>query len=307
VLAQGHGVRGFARSVAAGSADVEWRSGSVLDEHAVADACAGVDGVFHLAGQVEHTRRQGYAAMRALNVRGTLNVLRATDAPIVAASTSGVVAVSAHPGRIADDQSPYASRLTIDWPYYATKIEAERAARDWAGSRGRDVTFIRPSLLLGPDDTGGESTALVHRLLGSRVPVAPSGGLSWVDVRDVALVMREAMLKTDGVTTAIVTTTNETFIAFFERVAALSGVPAPTRRLPYWLAHTGARLVTAVGGLVGRADPAMDPVVVEMTRHYWYADAGVASASFGFQPRPADDTLRETIDWLREHADIPRI
>ena len=71
-------------------------------------------GVFHLAGVVEHSRKDA-AALHAVNVGGTLTVLAAAAAAglrrVVYASTSGCVGVSKGPDFVANDASPYATEL----------------------------------------------------------------------------------------------------------------------------------------------------------------------------------------------------
>lgn len=52
---------------------------------------------------------------------------------------------------------------------------------------------MRPSLLLGPGDCRLSSCGTVLRLLQRGVPLVPSGGVSVVDVRDVAAACVVAM------------------------------------------------------------------------------------------------------------------
>lgn len=52
---------------------------------------------------------------------------------------------------------------------------------------------MRPTLLLGPGDRRLSSCRLVADLLRGRVPLCPSGGLSFVDVRDAADAFFSAM------------------------------------------------------------------------------------------------------------------
>lgn len=81
---------------------------------------------------------------------------------VVYASTSGTVAVSADSSFVATDESPYAEDVTRGWPYYSTKVEAEKRARQWAQDEGLELICMRPTLLLGP------GLQAVHRLAGGR-------------------------------------------------------------------------------------------------------------------------------------------
>ena len=124
LVTSGHQVRVLART-AEGSARgrrgrgrghdlIEVVQGSVTDREAVDQALEGVEGVFHLAGVVEHSRKDA-AALHAVNVGGTLTVLAAAAAAglrrVVYASASGCVGVSKGPDFVANDASPYATEL----------------------------------------------------------------------------------------------------------------------------------------------------------------------------------------------------
>lgn len=145
LVQDGHHVRILARNPPRNAADlppqVEFIQGSVTDPHAVLRATDGAAGIFHLSGVVEHSRRND-DAITATHVDGTRNVLEAAErsrARVVYASTSGTVAVSTDPMSRPGDDAPYAEAVTAPWPYYRSKIEAERAARRLAEEKGVEL------------------------------------------------------------------------------------------------------------------------------------------------------------------------
>ena len=46
----------------------------------------------------------------------------------------------------------------------------------------------------------------------------------------------------------------------------------------------------------------VDPESVEMAQYFWYLDAGKAARELGFMPRDPADTLRDTVDYMRERV-----
>jgi len=82
---------------------------------------------------------------------------------------------------------------------------------------------------------------------------------------------------------------------FFADVSAVSGVPAPRSVLPYPPARLLARLLAPFEILP-------DPVLIEMAAHYWGAHSLYAARDRGFAPRPASETLRDTVHGLRTEA-----
>jgi len=295
---------------------------SVLDPRALAEAVRGVDGFFHLAGVVDHSRRAP-ADVNDLNVQGTLNCLRACAGAgvqrVVYASTSGVCAVRRSPAKATalGDSAPYADDAVRGWPYYESKIEAERASAALAAELGLDLVCMRPTLLLGPGDRRLSSCRLVADLLRGRVPLCPSGGLSFVDVRDVAdafaVAMQRGRSTRDGAGTStsaqggmatgyVLGAANMTLREFLAEVERLSGVPAPRVSLPPVVERASAWLLyQAKGRLLGNWDKSLDPVYVEMGQAFWYTDWSAAQRDLGFQPRSPEETLRDTIAWLKSN------
>jgi hypothetical protein len=47
----------------------------------------------------------------------------------------------------------------------------------------------------------------------------------------------------------------------------------------------------------------VDPVKVEMANHFWNIDWAKAKRELKFRPRSPEQTVRDTVDWLREHQD----
>jgi len=288
---------------------------SVLDAPALREAFRGADGVFHLAGVVEHSRSAAVTGdMSSVTVRGTVNAVSAAAAEgirrVVYASTSGVAAVSRADTRARPpgDGDGYADEVIAAWPYYACKAEAERAAIAAATKRGVDLVCMRPSLLLGPGDRRLSSCRLVADLLRRRVPLCPTGGLSFVDVRDCAGAFLSAMNQPADAPsgrTYLVGGHNVSLRELLALVEAQSGVPAPRLSVPRVVERASAQLLyQAKGRLLGKWDKSLDAVYVEMGQAFWYLDASAAERDLGFRPRPADVTVGDTVAWLQANWDI---
>ena len=140
--------------------------GDVLDRASVREAAAGCEGLFHCAGRVSRKPEDAEALFR-IHVEGTKVTLDAARAAgvrrAVLASTSGTVAVSKEP-KVLDETAPSPQEIVARWPYYRSKLYAERAAFDRNGP-GFEVVSVNPSLLLGPGDVQGSSTGDVVKFL----------------------------------------------------------------------------------------------------------------------------------------------
>jgi dihydroflavonol-4-reductase len=277
------------------------RLGDVLDHESVRAAAEGCDGLFHCAGKVSR-RPEDAGELYRVHVDGTKTTLDASrEAGVkraIVASTSGIVAVSKDPKDVRDESAPPPIDIIAGWPYYRSKLYAEKAALD-RNQPGFEVLAVNPTLLLGPGDLHGSSTSDVVNFLEQKVPVVPGGGLSFVDARDAAEGMRLAMHKGKPGQRYLLGAINLTLDAFFGRLSRISGVPAPRLRMPrsVTLARIGSELLRQVGKHVSY-EPPVDRISMEMAQHFWYLDSGRAHRELGWAARDPGDTLSDTIEDL---------
>ena len=260
--------------------------------------------VLHLAGRVEHSRRDA-ASLCEVNVGGTLEATRLAarlGARLVLASTSGTVGCFRDPDCSADESAPFCEATVRHWPYYHSKIVAERSARELAHTLGVQLVVVRFPILLGPDDHRRRSTGHVRRFVEGRLPFLVRGGIQVVDVRDVAQALATLVDIDSPRPTYHLAGFSGATKEFFGRCNDVSGRPAP-RNLPFGLAWAAAALENRVARALNRKAILPDPVVIEMARHWWRIRS-VFADEIGFVARPLEQTLADTIAWLR--ADVAR-
>jgi dihydroflavonol-4-reductase len=302
LVEKGHDVVALCRHEAALPAGVTMRRGDVTDRQSVADAAAGCDAAFLCAGLVSREIDDAEAMYR-VHVEGTkqtLDALRAAGVPrAVYASTSGTIAVSDDPDAVADEDAPEPTEIVTRWPYYRSKLYAERAALERAGD-GLSVVIVNPSLLLGPGDARGSSTEDVRQFLERKLPFVPAGGMAFVDARDAAAGMLLALEHGESGRRYLLNAANMTLASFFGRLERISGVKAPPVRMP----RTSPTLAGVGADLLGRAAKALnmkapvDRVSAEMAQYYWYCDARRAERELGWTCRDPGDTLADTVQDL---------
>lgn len=125
--------------------------------------------------------------------------------------------------------------------YGESKLRAERRAWELVDSNPAQLTVINPGFILGPllDDDPGTSGAIIQKLLGGKIPMAPDLWLHTVDVRDVARVHVAALTDADVAGRRVPTAFESVDIHGLGQVLA-SAYPAlrtkvPARRAPRWL------------------------------------------------------------------------
>lgn len=307
LLESGYGVRALCRSEAKDleREGVDVRRGDVLDIDSVKAALEGVDSVVHGAGAVSRNDDDSAWLMR-VHVTGTRFVTGAAAQAgvrrVIHLSTSGTVAVGTDPDVVSHEDDPVPLSLIHRWPYYLSKWLAERAAHDALRLVGGDTELVvlNPSLVLGPGDARGSSTTDVKRFLNRELPIIPSGGFSFVDVRDVAAAITTSLTKGGAGERYLLGAINLTFADFCARLSQVSGVKGPLVpiALPRFVSRLGVGLLERAAKSVGMTLPVSE-VEADMASCFWYVDSRKAEDELDFKPRDPMQTLLDTVKDLR--------
>ena len=185
---------------------------------------------------------------------------------------------------------------TFTTGYAASKAAAEHIARGLQDD-GAPVVTTYPGAVIGPHDPYlGQSNSLLLSLLGSRRPTT-AGFIGCVDVRDVAALHAAVMQPGLGPRQYLITG-HDLRVAELARKAAAAAeiqsrpidVPAPAARVAGWLFDALARTgVTVDAGSAGMA-------VLLAFRGSRQDSLG----ELGVHIRPLQETLEDTVAWLRE-------
>jgi dihydroflavonol-4-reductase len=256
-----------------------------------------VGSVVHVAGFVSNARRDR-ERLFGVNAVGGWNLLEAAGGAgvgrvVFTSSTSAVGALREdRPEDALGEDAPFELHDLVV-PYVHAKRAAHEAALE-ARNDGLPVVVLSPTFVLGPGDRRLTSSELVDAFVRKQLPGYLAGGINPVDVRDVAQACVAALEHPDPAPHYILAgPENLTQNALFQRLERLSGIRAPRLRIPHWAA--------LAAGLVGeRVVPgaALTSATVRLGALYWYFDATLARRDLGFDPRPLDQTLRSSLDWV---------
>ena len=281
--------------------DAEPWQGDLRDAESVRKAVTGCSVVCHVAADYRLWARQP-AELYEANVTGTRNVLEAARMTgverVVYTSTVGCIGVPRD--GIGDEDQPV-SIGEMTGAYKRSKFLAERVALEFA-EKGLPVVIVNPTAPIGDHDFRPTPTGrIVADFLKGRMPAYVDTGLNVVNVRDVAEGHWLACEKGRTGQRYILGSENLTLQQIFHKLAAISGRPAPAIRIPYAMAYAVGTVSTAWANVTG-VEPRAPLDAVKMSRKKMWVSHGKAARELGFQPGPADDALRQAVDWFRANG-----
>ena len=93
---------------------------------------------------------------------------------------------------------------------------------------------------------------------------------------------------------------NWTVAEFFARLERLSGVSAPMFKVPKRVAIAGSNFISSIYKNFNKPAP-FEASEVEMGEYFWYFDSSKAEEELNFTVREPQETLQDTIKYLREN------
>jgi dihydroflavonol-4-reductase len=282
--------------------------GDLRDPASIEKALSGCDALFHVAADYRLWVRDPDEMYRA-NVEGTRSLLEAarkqgvrrivyTSSVATMGFTSGSKTKS---GPMADESSPV-SLADMIGHYKRSKFMAEQVAVKAARS-GADVVVVNPTTPIGERDIKPTPTGrIVVDFLKRKFPAYVETGLNLVDATECARGHIQALEKGRSGERYILGGENLTLKQILDRLAAITGLPSPSVKLPYFFAlATGVVDEMVTGRLLGR-EPRATIDAVRMGRKMMFVSSAKAERELGWRTVPVEGALRRSVDWFRSNG-----
>jgi dihydroflavonol-4-reductase len=275
--------------------------GDIRDRDAVQKAVAGCGSVYHLAANPNlWTQKRGH--FNQVNYLGTVNVLECALAAgarrILHTSTESILTRIHQTEPITEDQE--VTMRDVVGPYCRSKLLAERFAVRLAKG-GAPVVVVNPTLPIGPGDLGRSppTQMILDFCLGKRREYLDAE-LNLIDVRDVADGMVRAMERGRFGKRYLLGHVNMSIREIFAMLARITGLPEPTRHVPYPIALAAAYVNEFLSDVYTHSVPLATVTGVKLTRRTMHFDASRSLSELGLSPRPIEQSLTDAVAWFRQ-------
>ena len=278
-------------------------TGDLREPASLQKAMSGCEFVFHVAADYRLWVRDPEQMYRA-NVEGTRAVIEAAQASGVrrVIYTSSVATMGfTSEGHIATEETPVSLRDMVGH-YKRSKFMAEQVALK-AGRKGANVVVVNPSTPIGEYDIKPTPTGrIIVDFLKRKFPAYVDTGLNLADVKEVARGHLLAMEKARPGERYILGGENLTLKQILDRLAALTGLPAPKMKVPHAVAMGFAVFDQLFTGMMMGKEPRATVDAVRMGRKKMFASSAKAERELGYRLLPVEDALRRAVEWFQAHG-----
>lgn len=269
-------------------------TGDLQDSASLARAAAGCDVVYHVAADYRLWAKDP-DELYGSNVEGTRNLIAAAKlagvSRMVYTSTVGCIEPP--------DESHPTSLEQMAGAYKRSKFLAEQLA---LAERELPIAIVNPTAPVGAYDVKPTATgAIILDFLKGNMPAFIDTGLNLVDVRDVAAghLLAERLARPGE--RYILGCENLTLEQILGRLAAITGKPAPTLKLPYFVAYAAGVVSTAWAQVSGQ--PPRAPLdAVRMAKKKMWVSHAKAERELGYNPGPIDAALTRAVQWFQTNG-----
>jgi dihydroflavonol-4-reductase len=270
------------------------------DTDSLCRAFEGAQVVYHLAATISLLKHD-WKQIEEVNVIGTRNVVEACLHCGVKRLVhfSSIHAMMQTPLNVTIDETRPLVESLKSASYDRSKAAGEKEIRHGI-EKGLDAVIINPTAVIGPYDYQPShlGTAILS-IANSKLPALVEGGFDWVDARDVV----EGAIQAEK----IAPTGSKYLLSghwvslrdMAKMVQEISGASLPGFTCPLWLAHLGAPFVTGYN-LMLKKRPIYTAASLKALNSNPFISHEKATRELGYQPRPLQDTLYDTLKWFGE-------
>jgi len=305
LVARGENVRVLMRASsnnrAVSDLSLEYVTGDLRDGDSLARAMNGVKRVFHVAADYRLWAKDSQEIYDS-NVGGTKNLLAAAkNAGVEQLIYTGTVATIAVERPELPNESTESKLEEMIGHYKRSKWMAEREVLQ-AARGGLPVMVVMPTTPVGPWDWKPTPTGkIILDFLNGKMPGYVETGLNFVGVEECAAGHLLAAERGKLGERYLLGGENLTLKELLDTLAKITGLAAPTMKIPHGVALSMAYVESAFSRLIGR-EPQIPVEGVKIAQHKMFVDCSRAQRELGFRPGPVAAALERAVRWYQANG-----
>lgn len=279
--------------------------GDVLNRESLKELMQGCDGIIHTAGAIDLSYKFNQK-IYDINVLGTKNVLEIAKElaipKIICFSSIHAFNHTPQTEPLDENRDFVTNKKSIF--YDQTKRDAHLLALE-AAKNGQHVVVICPTSAVGPFDFKPSKLGkAIMDLYNGKIPMITKGGFDFADVRDIAKGTLLAFEKSPSGETYILGGKYYTLKQFSDYVMKAKNTQKSLIELPIGFAYIGLPFIKLFAFLTGKP-PLFDKVYIDILQDgNKLTLSDKAKKELGYSVRSLEETIFDTIKWLKENKKI---
>ncbi|MCG8574316.1 MAG: NAD-dependent epimerase/dehydratase family protein [Flavobacteriales bacterium] len=284
------------------SLNIETIEGNILNPTDLDQAIQGKDAVIHCAASTNVWPSRSTITCE-VNVEGTRNVVNAClehnikRLIYVGTANSFGYGDLKNPGK---EGNPYVSdKYGLD--YMDSKFMAQQCVLSAVKSKGLPAVVVNPTFMIGPFDAKPSSGAMIIALAQGKVPGYTQGGKNYINVKDAAVGIVNAITMGRIGECYILGNENLSFKEAFRKIANVVGCKAPTRKISPLFVKAYGKLNSTLAKVFGF----YPSVTYEMSRiscdgHYYSAQKAIKELKL--PQTPLEKGIKDCFEWFKANG-----
>lgn len=281
--------------------NVEIVEGDLSDSGLLSEAIRGCSAVIHSAAMI-HIGWKRLEESRQVNVEGTRRVVQACQqhhAKLIYVSTVDTLPAAVSIQTPIDERKQGGVAKT-PCTYVISKCEAEQVVRESFSRSQLEAVIVHPGFMLAPYDWKPSSGRMMIEVSKAPLALAPSGGCSVCDARDVAYGIVQALDRGRSGESYILAGENMSYRELWQQIVIVAGkrkrVSSPTRLL-----NVVAKVLDVSMRVLPIREGDINGAAIAMGQLYHYYSSEKAKQELGYSVRPLSQTLEDAWHWLVKH------
>lgn len=189
-------------------------------------------------------------------------------------------------------------------PYDYSKAQGEQLVID-ARNDGFSTVIVNPTAVVGPHDYQPSlSGQLLCDIYTGKLGSLVSGGFNWVDSRDLAIAVG-TIIKRDIKNDQFILSGNwVTFKHLANQVCKAKGKKYKGFTSPLFLAYAGLPFINLISKITGKLPLYTTESLKAIKEGSKHVDNSHAKKLLDYSPRPFDETIDDSVNWLINHFQL---
>ena len=286
------------------SQGIEHVKGHVNSREDMEKLLDGCDALIHSAAVISINGDKG-GIVRKVNVEGVKNVMQtAMDLKIQrVVHISSIHAYQALPNKELLDET----RALVDekaFAYDQSKRDGQLFVKEMV-TKGLNAVIVNPTSVTGaPENKLSYQGKAILDIYNKKIPAIFDGGFDWVDVRDVASSVCNALNMGRAGENYLLAGKFYTMRQIIQMVSEIKGERIKIPTIPVWAARVGLPFVKIQSKITGKEPLYTNESIEILITGNEKISYDKAKKELGHNPREFKETLRDLISWFKENGYI---